>query len=133
MKRERVKLSPEEREHVCRIFSEVLPRYEAELIDLCIGAKHYHILARFTPLSANPKWDRARLVVGRAKGASARKLSKEGIRALGGIWAKRCKVKCIADRTHQVNVAKYIRDHVKQGAVVLSLLRHSDSRRGPTT
>ncbi|MBC8105795.1 MAG: transposase [Anaerolineae bacterium] len=128
-----MKLFRSEREHVRRVFADVLPQYEVDLISLCIGAKHFHMLARFAPLNAKPKWDRARWVIGPAKGASARKLSKEGIRALGGIWAKRCKVKCIADRRHQVRVAKYIRDHVKQGAVVLSLLLYQDARRGPTT
>src|SRR4051794_17420788 len=40
MKRERVELTPEQREHACRLMAEALQFHHVELIDLCVGKKH---------------------------------------------------------------------------------------------
>jgi REP element-mobilizing transposase RayT len=127
MKRERVKLDVEQRELACRVMVETLKKLGVEVIDWCVGAKHYHGLVRCTPLGQPLDTRAPRLMVGRAKGASARALSKAGLVPLGGVWALKCKAKLVTDRTHQVNTAGYIKDHVKQGAVVYSLLMKRDA------
>jgi hypothetical protein len=128
MKRERVKLTPEQREITCRIMGDTLKKLRVELIDWCVGAKHFHGLARFTPLGKWRDWDLPRVMVGKAKGVSARELSKRKLVPLGGVWAKRCKVKSIEDRKHQLNVAKYIPLHARKGAIVYSLLLKRDAQ-----
>ena len=132
MKRERVILSSAARELACRVFAEALLFHNVELIDLCVGAKHWHVLARFKSLDPNarPKEkDRSpRHLVGIAKKRSARALSKSGLISEGGVWAVRCRPLPIRDRAHQVNVATYIRKHAKKGAVVWSLLKGRQTR-----
>jgi hypothetical protein len=107
---------------------DTLKKLGVELIDWCVGAKHFHGLARFTPLGRWRDWDLPRIMVGKAKGVSARELSKRGLVPMGGVWAKRCKVKPIEGRRHQLNVAKYIPDHAKRGAVVYSLIFKRDAQ-----
>lgn len=45
MKRERVKLTPEQREIACRVMGDTLKKLGVELIDWCVRAKHFHGLA----------------------------------------------------------------------------------------
>jgi hypothetical protein len=68
MKRERVKLTPEQREIACRVMGDTLKKLGVEVIDWCVGAKHFHGLARFTPLGKWRDWDLPRIMVGKAKG-----------------------------------------------------------------
>src|SRR5947209_1503154 len=50
MKRQRVVLTPEQREIACRLMVQALLFHNVELVDLCVGAKHWHVLARFRPM-----------------------------------------------------------------------------------
>jgi hypothetical protein len=124
MKRDRVILSPAARELACKVFAEALLFHQVELIDLCVGAKHWHALARFHPLGQGyvTKDRSARHLIGIAKKRSARALSDQGLVQPGGTWAVRCKVKPIADRAHELRVARYIWRHVTKGAAVYSVL-----------
>ena len=131
MKRKRVELTPEQRRIACLLLAEALRHHGVEVVELCVGKKHYHILARFIPLGTMFTIDRDyRKLVGIAKKHSAREMSEAGIVSRGGVWAVRCKAKPINDRAHQVRVAKYLRDHAKQGAAVLSLIRDRSIPRG---
>jgi hypothetical protein len=123
MKRARVVLTVPLRELACRLMGQSLLADHVELVDLCVGAKHWHVLARFLPLQAarDPKRE-PRILMGKAKGRSAREMSRAGAVELGGVWAVRCKCLPVRDRAHQVNVAHYIREHADQGAAVWSLL-----------
>ena len=125
--RRKIVLTPEQRELACRVLAEALIYREVELIDLCVGAKHFHVLARFKSLDPDARPSETnrdpRHLIGIAKKRSARALSKAGLISEGGVWALRCRSLPIRDRAHQVNVARYIRAHVKQGAAVWSLLR----------
>jgi hypothetical protein len=124
MKRHRVVLTLEQRRVACRAFGDKLRVLGVELIELCISARHWHLLARFEPLGSvhDPTEDKPRLMVGQAKGVSARMLSKSGLIAQGGVWATRCRCLPIRNRSHQVNVTHYIRRHARQGAAVYSML-----------
>jgi hypothetical protein len=123
LKRERVVLSAPLREMACRLIGKSLQSDGVELIDLCVGSKHWHVLARFRPIDSarDPKRE-PRVLIGRAKGRSAHEMSKAGLVTPGGVWAVRCKCMPVRDRAHQVNVARYIREHVRQGAAVWSML-----------
>ena len=56
MKHDAVVFTPEQRRTVCLALTEALPHHEVELVDLCVSATHYHVLARFTPFvdASNP-------------------------------------------------------------------------------
>lgn len=152
MKRDEVLLDWDQRVIACREMGKTLVYHHVELIDLSVGAAHFHLLARFTPLGQTSgiripglkdpaKADRyellkrtARHFVGTAKKNSARALSDAGLAAPGGVWAVRGQIKPIRDRAHQLNVAQYIRDHAAEGAAVWSALhegppQRSDGRR----
>lgn len=134
MKRPRVILGPSQRAAACRAMADALLFHDVELIDLCVGAAHWHVLARFTPLPKSPGIKipgldfaalkrEARRLMGIAKKASARVLSDAGLTAPGGIWAVRCSARPIRDRTHQLALVRYVRAHARQGAAVWSQLR----------
>jgi hypothetical protein len=111
-----------------------------QLVELCVGAAHYHLLARFTPVGSErcpgiqipglPEGREldtfeiltrvARHFLGIAKKDSARALSDAGLVTPGGVWAVRGALKPILDRQHQINVVGYIRDHAVEGAAVWS-------------
>jgi hypothetical protein len=126
MKRERVVFNRAQREAACRAFAEKLVSIGVELIDLCVGAKHWHALVRCIgrdeTMEFGQQFRLVRRLVGQGKGFSARYLSKSGLAPEGGVWAKRCRPIPIKNREHQLNVAKYIPDHAKKGAAVYSLL-----------
>ncbi len=121
MKKDRVELNHEQQKFLLPIFGNTLHKNGAEVVDLCIGKKHFHTLVRFDLPHVRRDWNKPRVVVGRAKGASAFALGRAGLIAPGGVWGTRCKVKPIANEHHFLRVAKYIVDHAKQGAVVLSI------------
>ena len=130
LSKRRIMLTKTQREFACRALGEALVFRDVELVDLCIGAKHFHILARFRPLNPaiRPKDPNRtpRHLVGLAKKRSAREMSKAGLIDEGGVWALRSRALPIKDRAHRVNVARYIRAHARKGAAVWSILRKKD-------
>ena len=131
MKRAGVTLGWDARVAACRKMVEALRFHEVQVADVCVGARHWHALARFVPLDRE-SWfiieregdtDRGpRRLMGIAKKESARELGRLGLAAPGGIWARGCGRGYIKDPWHFDTVLKYIPDHAKQGAAVYSLL-----------
>ena len=139
MKNDAVVFNPDQRHIACLALAEALLFHEVELVDLCVGATHYHALARFTPFvdtrapsprpprrgSHRPSTNRdPRHIMGLAKSWAARKLVLAGLFPHEKVWAKRGKELPVESRAHQLWVVRYIRDHAaKEGASVWSLIR----------
>lgn len=120
-----VHLCARSRELALNVFIETFAQRRVELITLAIDDHHYHLLARFesadasrTPKAARhqPIYALIRHEVGLAKSRSGRALSQAGLRPEGTTWAKRCKITAITDRSHQLEVVRYILDHATRGA-----------------
>ena len=131
MKRPGVTLEWDARVVACRKMVEALRYHEVQGLDLCVGARHWHALARFFPLDRESwfiiEMERdtnrdPRHLMGIAKKESARELSRQGLAAPGGVWAGGCGRRYIRNEWHFETVRKYIPDHAKQGAAVYSLL-----------
>ena len=131
-KREGVSLEWEARIVACRAMVEALQFHEVQVADLCVGARHWHALARFYPVD-HETWviiemqgmskDRdPKHLMGVAKKESARELSRQGLVAPGGVWARGCGRRYIKNPWHYERVVDYIPDHAKKGAAVYSLL-----------
>ena len=131
MKRPGVTLEWAARVVACEVMVRALRFHEVQVADFCVGARHWHALARFVPLDRE-SWfiiemeddtDRdPRRLMGIAKKESARELSRQKLAAPGGVWAGGCGRRFIRDERHFETVRKYIPDHAKQGAAVYSLL-----------
>ena len=133
MKRPGVVLNWDARVAACRKMVEALRYHEVQVADLCVGARHWHALARFMPLSEDrERWficemsgdeDRdPRQLMGIAKKESARELSRQGLVEPGGVWARGCGRRYIKNQWHFDTVTGYIPDHANRGAAVYSLL-----------
>ena len=109
MKRPCVRLGPGQRKIAGKAFVEMLVQQDVELIVLAMEATHYHLLGRFPP-------SQVRQLVGRAKKHAYHTLRDTGHR--GKLWAVRCHVLPIADRSHQLTAFEYIRNHGRKGAWV---------------
>jgi hypothetical protein len=133
MTRPGVRLTWNARVQACRVMVEALRFHHAEVVDFCVGEIHYHGLVRFYPIDTET-WRIIRLeeraqerapthLMGIAKKEAARALSREGLADPGGVFARGCGRRFIANKRHFNHVGmKYIPDHVKQGAAVYSLL-----------
>ncbi|MEO6435033.1 MAG: hypothetical protein ABIP55_04635, partial [Tepidisphaeraceae bacterium] len=119
MKRQRVVLTPEQRKVACREFVKALIEREVEVATFCVGAKHWHGILRFRDPEKHRGQNRdANLLIGQAKGKSAREMSRSGVITQGGVWAAKCRVRPIHDATHFANVSTYIPNHAKKGAAI---------------
>jgi hypothetical protein len=119
MKRQRVVLTPEQREFACREFVKSLLERDVEVGEFCVGAKHWHGKLRFRDPEKHRGQNRdANLLIGQAKGKSAREMSRAGLIGPGRVWAARCRVRPIKNAGHYANVSKYIPDHAKKGAAI---------------
>ncbi len=129
LKYQRVILTASERKFLCREVALSLLSDNVEVVELCIGAKHWHLLARFQPVGSGMLTnDRtARTLIGRAKGRSAHSMTKAGLREPGRIWSVRCRAMPVRDRSHQVNIARYIQRHSAKGAAVWSIQKKLES------
>jgi len=134
MKRRPIVLKAPARAAACRVMVETLQFHGVELLDLCVGATHWHVLARFTPLPKSPGIKipgldfaalkrEARRLMGIAKKRSARAMSEAHLAARGGVWAVRCGVCPVRNRGHQLALVRYVRAHARQGAAVWSQRR----------
>lgn len=102
-----VHLTPPQREAAGKALVEMLAMQGTEVLALSMDAVHYHILARFRDGQVRPR-------VGRAKKHAYFRLRESW--PFCKVWEALCGVKPIADRTHQLNVFQYIRDHAQKGA-----------------
>jgi hypothetical protein len=102
-------LTVEQREIVCLAIRERLAMLDVLVVCVAMGRCHGHVLAKF------PLGD-AREPIGVAKRHAWYCLREIGWS--GRLWAKRCGVKSIHDRKHQLNVYRYILEHEREGAFV---------------
>ncbi|MEM6553349.1 MAG: hypothetical protein AAF750_14625 [Planctomycetota bacterium] len=99
-----------------------------QVIAIAVGGEHLHLLGKF-PAPQKPTdsirglraTDPVRHFVGIAKKESAKALVRSGLTAPGGVWAKRGKIVAVKDRTHQLNVFRYIAKHEREGAAVWAI------------
>lgn len=143
MKRPPVFLTWEERVVAARAMGERLIDLDVELIDLCVSKVHFHLVARFSPVESSANalallYEKVGLVaenmlgdgrdplprhmIGLAKKHATFTLREAEFIHDGGVWAKKCKVVPIENREHQVRAVRYLREHVDQGAAVLSII-----------
>ena len=103
--------------------------HSIEVLAISVSAMHMHVLARFVAVTEQKptpsqgglrEKDPARYFMAIAKERSAKALASEGIVNPGRVWAKRGKIVPINDRSHQLNVYRYILDHQNEGAAVWS-------------
>lgn len=123
MKRPRIILTPAQRRLACNQMAATLLELNVQVIVLCVGAKHWHLLARFGT-AKNRQWQgrSARQLIGKAKGRSARALSRSGLTSPGGIWATRSRCMPVKNRAHQIRITHYILNHAHKGAATWSSL-----------
>lgn len=145
MKGRPVVFTIEQRGLACRWMGEALLFYKAEVEGLCMGAKHFHLLARFVecgverppaPADGNPRpggrgrskvihaFDvdpKPRLVVGKAKSWVTKQMKRAGHFAdhAGGLWGKRPQVLPVECGDHFDYLrTRYIPEHRGEGAAV---------------
>jgi hypothetical protein len=119
MRRERVVLTPVQRVFACEAFVEALLERGVEVIAFCVSAMHWHALLRFRNPAKHFLHDRdANVLIGQAKGKCAFMMSRAKIVPKGGIWGKKCRVRPVQNRDHQLNIAKYISAHAHKGAAI---------------
>ncbi len=102
-------LTPEQRQIVCLAVRERLSLLDVLVICVAMGRCHGHVLAKFPPGDA-------REPIGDTKRHAWYRLREQGWN--GRLWAKRCGVKSIKDRSHQLNVYRYILKHEREGSFV---------------
>ena len=107
LKRPPVHLTVEQRRIAGQAVVEMVVDQGIELLALSLDAVHLHLLARFPDGVVRP-------AVGRAKKHAYHELRETG--HAGKVWAKRCGVKPIAGRAHQVRAYHYILEHEQVGA-----------------
>ncbi len=70
-----------------------------------------------------------RFLLGRIKAHTSFIMRQKQLHTMpGGLWAVRSKVIPIRDRTHQINVVRYIRKHADEGAAIWSELKKTISQ-----
>ena len=111
MKQSAVRLNPPQRCIAGRAMIETLLAIGVQVIAVSVSALHFHLLARFPSTNV-------RGLAGQAKRRSSWVLGSHGLP--GTVWAKRCGVLPIKNRSHQVNVFRYILAHAGEGAWVWS-------------
>ena len=115
----------EQRKIVCDAFVTSLNNNDVEVVEFCIGAIHWHLLARFQPVSETLIPQLVRKKIGTAKSWTVNALKQPGLQTQWRIWAKRCRCQPVRDRQHQLNVVRYIREHSKRGAVIWSIQKNN--------
>lgn len=102
-------LTPAQRAIVGAALHEKLASSGHELVCIAVGGQHVHLQVKLTT-------HRCRLDIGLAKKHAWFALRESGWN--GRLWGKRCKAVPIRDRSHQMNVYRYILAHAGQGAWV---------------
>ena len=139
MTRPPIYLDPRARTRACEALAEKLLTLDVHLLVLAVTEVHVHALCRFPNYGddGEPRPDIIipglhpgntlndgrdpipRHLFGRAKGHAARELGDAGLKPPGSLWGRRCHVKPVHDRAHQLNVLRYITLHNRdEGAAV---------------
>lgn len=108
MHKDPIRFEPALRERVGLVMLLEFEKRYAELIVLAVSSDHVHGLARV-------EHRRVRAPVGHAK-----RWSSHAIRDVlpGVVWGKKCGLKTIRDRSHQIRTFRYIETHRSEGAWV---------------
>ena len=141
MKQKPVHLCPQARVPAVECIRHALVEVHGiEVLTVAINEVHLHLLARFPrdlagrPIESGSRTsavgDPPRHYLGIAKQWAAKTLYARGLVESAKVWARKGKIKPIADREHQVHVFHYILDHIDQGAAVWSF-RDEDIRIAP--
>jgi hypothetical protein len=109
MSKSPVRFSSAQREAAGKAIVEKLIELGIQVIAVSVDAVHFHVLARFADGEVRSR-------AGRAKKHASHVLTAVGLP--GRVWGKRSRALPIADRSHQVNVFNYIRNHGGKGAWV---------------
>jgi hypothetical protein len=118
-----IHLDQEARMLACAAMLEALNFHNADPIALCVGREHWHALIRGIRPDRTVTMQRTpRRIMGIAKRESARALSRAGLVASGGVWARGCGRRWIKDRQHQVAVVRYIKRHEREGAATWTVI-----------
>ena len=99
-----------DRERIAKRLRDKLERLGAELAILAVAGRHVHILIKM-PAAQTRKW------IGFAKRHVTFRLRAEGF--TDRLWASGAKFVPIRDRSHQLNVYRYIEKHEVEGAFIL--------------
>ena len=130
MKHPPVTLDHLQRRVVCKAMVEKLELDQVECVALAIGSNHFHLLARFPAIdhhaAAQFKYQlledgrdpSPRYYLSRARRNASFALRGACVKPVSRVWAARPKCLPIGDRSHQVNVARYIALHTKERAAV---------------
>ena len=111
LRREPVILNPAARDLARETILSALLFHSIEVVVIVVTAVHFHILGRF-PDQKPRHW------AGIAKKESARALSRDALVLPGGTWAVRTHCNPISDRSHQMQVVRYILDHAAKGGAI---------------
>lgn len=135
LKRLPVLLSPQAVRLASRALAASLRQREVKVIAVSVDEHHFHLLAKFLDLASPPPGVTrrdfktalalVRHLVGIAKKESARALCEKDLVRPGGVWAVRARCLPIHDRSHQINVYRYIVAHGDRKASVWTF-RDSD-------
>jgi REP element-mobilizing transposase RayT len=112
-----VKLSRPQQSIAGEAFVRRLRHSDCLVLAVSVDAVHYHILMRCPP--GDVRW-----VLGLAKKHASHELRSAGL--AGRVWAKRCGVRTVRDRAHQLRVYRYILAHARRGAWTWNFKDHPD-------
>jgi hypothetical protein len=118
MRRDPVRLEKAMRRLVLRWITERLNIDGVPWVVGSLGAKHLHVLAKF--VDHHPRhW------MGLAKKHASHRCRERGIaKPGGGLWGKRSRAEPVSGRPHQLRVVKYIMDHAREGAAIITNFNH---------
>jgi hypothetical protein len=119
MNREPVFLNWGQRQRAVDEFVRSFAKWKIKVQAISIDRVHLHVLGRFP--RHNP-----RHFLGLVKKESSAYMKQKQLAPQGGLWATRTECKPINDASHHANVAQYILDHVKKGAVIWRPAQNSD-------
>jgi hypothetical protein len=115
LKQEPVSLPPAWREIVGRAIRDKLVSLGAQVLVVSVSSTHVHVLAKMPGGPVPREW------IGRAKKHTTFVCKDRGWQ--GKLWAVRGKVTPVKNRPHQLNVYRYILDHLQEGAWVWDFRR----------
>ncbi|MBI1372562.1 MAG: hypothetical protein GC159_07350 [Phycisphaera sp.] len=128
-----VALSTEQRRVACEAMIDKLTRDAVEVIALAVMSNHWHLLARYPQLTDEQRRRASKSIIhdgrdpapryftGRARAHASFELREQSLKPASPVWAKRPKFDPVRDRKHQLNIARYIRNHRHQGGWVYHL------------
>ncbi|NNJ27420.1 hypothetical protein [Alienimonas chondri] len=136
-------LSETARTAACLALTERLLELGSNVPALCVTDRHVHALVRFCNYDAdgepipnaaipglhprnalrNDRDPAPRHLFGRAKMHASRELGDAGLKSSKALWGRRCHIKPVSGRAHQLNVYRYIIRHRERERAALWTFR----------